>query len=157
MNTVIAVFFLPFLVLTEWHLVNKQEWRQIVPLTSTRADVARLLGPTQEAYFATYRLKEGNLFIEYSSGPCTPERRGGWNVAKDVVISVSFSPKRKRPIAELKLDPQRFKKVVDEQVVGILYYINDEEGITYEVQSGKVESVEYGPTKKDEHLRCQLR
>lgn len=51
MNTALAIFFLPFLILTDWHFVNDQDWRLIVPLKSRRADVERLLGPTKEAYF----------------------------------------------------------------------------------------------------------
>ena len=37
---------------------------------------------------------------------------------------------------------------------GIIYYINDDEGIIYEVQAGKVNTVEYGSTKKYEHFHC---
>src|SRR5687767_3401542 len=102
MSTALAIFFLPFLMLTDWHFVNDQDWRLIVPLKSTRGDVERLLGPTKEAYFAIYQLKKGNLFIEYSSGPCRPDREGGWNVPAHMVISVKFSPKHKRRIAEFK-------------------------------------------------------
>ena len=44
--------------------------------------------------------------------------------------------------------------MVDQHVVGVIYYINDDEGITYEVQSGKVDTIEYGPTKRYDHLYC---
>ena len=154
MNAVFAIFLLPFLIFTQSQFDDNQNWRQIVPLKSSRTDVEGLLGPTQQAFFATYQLKEGNLFIEYSSGPCTEERKGGWNVPKDVVISVSFSPKRKRRIAAIKLASKKFRKVIDQHVVGITYYINDKDGITYQVQEGKIDSVEYGPTKRDGHLYC---
>lgn len=112
---------------------NAQDWRQIVPLKSTRAQVERLLGTATEAYFADYELKQGSLFIEYSSGPCRPERNGGWNVPRDVVIMLDFTPKHKTRIADLKLDPKKFRKIVDDHVIGVLYYVNDEEGITYAV------------------------
>jgi hypothetical protein len=130
------------------------DWRQILPLRSTRADVERLLGPSKEAYFADYSLEEGNLFIEYSSGLCRPERKGGWNVAKDVVVKISFSPKHKRRIAQLKLDPKKFRKVIDDHVGGVFYYVNDEEGITYEVQRGRVDVVYYEPPSRYNHLYC---
>ena len=80
--------------------------------------------------------------------------KGGWNVPKDIVITLNFSPKRKTTISDLKLDPKKFRKVVDEHVIGVLYYVNDEAGITYAVQSGKVDFVEYHPAKRDEHLYC---
>lgn len=130
------------------------DWRQIRPLRSTRADVERLLGQSKEAYFADYSLEEGNLFIEYSSGLCTPERKGGWNVAKDVVVKLSFSPKHKRRIAQLKLDPKKFRKVIDDHVGGVFFYVNDDEGITYEVQRGKVDVVSYEPPRRYDHLYC---
>lgn len=85
MKTVVVSLFLLLVILTKSHCANGQDWRQIVPLKSTRADVERLLGPTKELYFAVYQLKPGSLFIEYSSGPCSPERKGGWNVPRDVV------------------------------------------------------------------------
>lgn len=154
MRIVLATTFLAFLILTNRLNVKGQDWRQIVPLKSTRADVERLLGTTTGAYFAQYELKQGSLFIEYSSGPCRPERKGGWNVPRDVVITVNFTPKHRRRIADLKLDPKKFRKVVDDHVIGVLYYVNDEEGITYQVQSGKIDFVEYHPAKRDEHLYC---
>ena len=131
-----------------------QDWRRIDPLKSTRAEVEALLGPAEGAYGVIYRLKDGSLFIEYSSGFCRPERKGGWNVPENVVVSVNFSPKHPRRISSLKLDPKKFRKEIDRHVGGIIYYINDDEGITYEVQSGKVDSIEYGPPKRYDHLYC---
>ena len=154
MRIVLAALFFLFLISTSRLNVKGQDWRQIVPLKSTRSEVERMLGPRKEVYFAVYHLKEGILDIEYSSGPCRPERKGGWNVPKDVVITLNFSPHRNRRIADLKLDPKKFRKVVDEHVIGILYYVNDEEGITYQVQRGKIDWVEYHPSKRDEHLYC---
>ena len=154
MRITLAAVFLPFLILANQINVKGQNWRNFVPLKSTRADVERLLGPTKEPYFGVYHLKDGILDIEYSSGPCSPERKGGWNVPKDVVITLNFSPKRRMRIGDLKLDPTKFRRVVDEHVIGILYYVNDEEGITYQVQRGKVDYVEYRPARRDEHLYC---
>lgn len=154
MKSVLPTLFLPLLMLTQWYSVNAQDWSQIDPLKSTRADVERLLGPTKEAYFAVYQLKHGSLFIEYSSGPCRPERKGGWNVPENVVVSLSFSPKQPKLLSDLRLDPKKFRKVVGGDVLGVEYYVSDEEGITYAVQSGRVDWVEYGPAKRDEHLYC---
>ena len=154
MRIVLAVLFLSFLIITNRSNVKGQDWRQIVPLKSTRAEVERLLGLPTGAYYAQYELKQGSLFIEYSSGPCRPERKGGWNVPRDVVIRVNFTPRHRKRIADLKLDPKKFRTIVDDHVIGVLYYVNDEEGITYQVQSGKIDSVEYHPTKRDDHLYC---
>jgi hypothetical protein len=142
------------LVIIGWQSVKDPDWRQITPLRSTRVEVERLLGTSTKPYSAKYTLEEGNLFIEYSTGPCTPLRKGGWNVPKDVVVQMSFSPNVKNSVSTLKLDPRRFRKVIDDHVGGVIYYINDELGLTYEVQGGKVDAIYYQPGKKDEHLYC---
>jgi hypothetical protein len=137
MKTVLSLLMLAILLATIYACAYAQDWRKIAPLLSTKAEVEALLGTAEGAYSAIYQLKEGSLFIEYSSGLCKPERKGGWNVPENVVVSMSFSPKHKRRIASLKLDPKKFRRVVDQHVGGIIYYINDDEGVTYEVQSGK--------------------
>src|ERR1044072_5070602 len=109
------------LVVIGWQSGKDPDWRHITPLRSTRVDVERLLGPSSEPYSAKYTLEEGNLFIEYSSGPCTPLRKGGWNVSKDVVVQMSFSPNVKKPVGTLKLDQKRFRKVIDDHVGGVVY------------------------------------
>ncbi|HEX5886594.1 MAG TPA: hypothetical protein VFY67_18775, partial [Pyrinomonadaceae bacterium] len=86
--------------------------------------------------------------------PCRPDRKGGWNVPKNVVVSVHFYPKHKRRLSDLKVDRRKLRKVVDRHVGGITYYINDDDGVVYEIQEGKVESIEYGPPKKYDHLYC---
>jgi hypothetical protein len=83
------------------------------------------------------------------------EREGyRWNVPKDVVVQISFSPRLKKRVSALKLDRKRFRKVIDEHVGGVIYYINDDLGLTFEVQGGKVDAIYYEPGKKDEHLHC---
>lgn len=51
-----------------------QNWRQIIPGQTTRIEVQQLLGPSNERYSASYDLKDGNLFIAYSTGPCGTEK-----------------------------------------------------------------------------------
>ena len=149
-----GILFLPLLLFTQWHCGNGQDLHRIVPLKSTRADVERLLGPAKRSYGISYQLKEGGLFIQYSSGPCRPGQEGGWNVPEDVVISFSFSPKRKKGLSSFRLDPKKLRKVIDQHVLGVYYYINDEDGITYTIQREKVDSIEYGPPKKYDYLYC---
>ncbi len=154
MKTKITILFLCGLILTYVPRANAKEWRKIVPLKSTRTDVERLLGPAEQPYGVDYELKDGVLSIVYSTGPCRKERRGGWNVPEGVVISFSFSAKRKQHEVDLKLNRKKFRKVIDTHTGGITYYINDEDGITYEIQQGRVDGVEYYPPKKYDHLYC---
>jgi len=153
MKTKFVTLFLPFLMLTQWYRGNGQDLPKIVPLKSTRAEVDRLLGPAKGSYAVSYQIKEGGLFIEYSSGPCRAGE-GGWNVPKDVVISFSFSPKHKKRVASFRLDPKKVRKVIDQHVPQVYYYINDEDGITYTIQEGRVDSIDYDPPKKYDGLYC---
>jgi len=131
-----------------------QSWRTITPLKSTRAEVERQFGPSSDPYLASYSLKDGTLFVEYSSGPCRAERKGGWNVKDGVVVSVRFEPKSKKRFTRLKLDLSKFKRVKGGDVVGIINYTNEEEGVTYEVQRGRVDAIEYLPGKRYYSLKC---
>ena len=76
MNIQNRTVFLFGLVLMMVSKASAQEWRKIAPLTSTRADVERLLGPNNKSsYGVDYDLKDGILSIEYSSGPCTKDEK----------------------------------------------------------------------------------
>jgi hypothetical protein len=123
--------------------VGIQNWRSIVPLKTTRAEVEAILGRSDDAYMAIYKLKEGNLSIEYSSGPCRADRKGGWDIPDGVVISVFFSPNEKPRLSDLKVDRRKLRKVIDRHVIGIIYYVDDKHGITYSIEDGKVDYIEW--------------
>src|SRR5687768_6482964 len=127
MKTLNTILFLCGLVIIAGPQASAQEWRKIVPMKSTRADVERLLGPGDRSNGVVYELTDGVLSIEYSSGPCRKERRGGWNVPEGVVISFSFSAKNKQRESDLKLNRKKFRRVVDTHTHGIIYYVNDED------------------------------
>jgi hypothetical protein len=131
-----------------------QDWRSITPLKTVRTEVESLLGPSTGTYHATYTLQDGVLFVEYSSGPCTPDRKGGWDVPEYTVVSVRFEPKSKKKFASLKLDLSKFKRVVGKHVGSVTYYTNEEDGITYEVQRDRVDAIEYLPGKRNLSLQC---
>lgn len=148
----VCLFCLVIMMVTR---ASAQEWRKIKPLTSTRGEVERLLGPnSKSSYGVDYDLKDGILSIEYSSGPCTKERKGGWNVPEGVVISLNFSPKKKQTESALKLNRRKFRRVIDTHTGRNVYYINDKDGIMYEIQQGLVDSIEYFPPKRYDHLYC---
>jgi hypothetical protein len=145
---------LPTLLLAALISPGIQNWRSIVPLKTTRAEVEAILGPGDDEYLAIYKLKEGNLSIQYSTGPCTADRKGGWDVPDGIVITVFFSPNEKPRLSDLKVDRRKLRKVVDRHVIGIIYYVDDKHGITYSIEDGKVDYIEYGPTKKQRNLAC---
>ncbi len=154
MRSIQTVLLLLSLIAADCFQVGAQDWKKIELLKSTRADVEAVLGQASGDYFAQYDIKEGNLFIEYSSGPCRQDRKGGWNVNENVVVRINFSPKHKRRLTNLKLDLKKFRRVVDQHVLGVIYYVNDEDGVSYEIQEGKVEAVRYDPPKRYDNLYC---
>lgn len=136
-----------------------KEWRGIVPLHSTRADVERLLGsPTIERKDgAFYQLMSERVSIDYSRGPCGVES-SRWNVPLNTVISIWVTPKpHSIRLADLKLDESRFQGVTNDHLPYIVSYVNEEEGISYEVDTsadGMVTLIKYVPAAKDMYLRC---
>jgi hypothetical protein len=134
-----------------------KDWRGIVPLHSTRADVERILGPPtiNQIDWAVYHGEKERVSIQYSKGPCTVEF-SPWNVAKDTVISIWVTPVSNVRFADLKLDLSKYKKLADYHVGEIKHYIGEEEGVEYQVDENKgtVIVTKYLPTVADAPLRC---
>ncbi len=128
-------------------------WRGIKPLHSTREDVERLLGsPTRPGGFV-YKLESETVFVEYQILPCDEGSSDGWKVPLNTVIGISVRSRAKPQFTDLEVDKTKYEKVESKQPT-IFYYVNKEEGITYEVDGGIVTSVHYGPAASDSHLRC---
>ncbi|HWS88764.1 MAG TPA: hypothetical protein VN282_17450 [Pyrinomonadaceae bacterium] len=138
--------------------VQAKEWRRIVPLRSTRAQVERRLGKPRRG--GHHELKTERAFFHYSSGRgCAGGE--GWNLARDTVVRIVVTPKRKLRLSALRLDMKRFEKSLDAEIPTHALYRDKEAGLTYEVYEGGGESnglilhVQYDPTAGDEKLfRC---
>jgi len=131
-----------------------KEWRGIVPLHSTRADVERVLGAPTEPRGSVYKTETENVSIWYADEPCRKGVSELWNVPRGTVLSITVYPKTKPSVADLRLDESKYKKVANTHLQGIVYLINDEDGIRIETFEGKVNSITYTPAAKDSHLRC---
>lgn len=126
-------------------------WRGIVPLHSTRAQVEQLVGAL-DSRCQCYSAETETIRVEYASGPCTGAL-AGWNVPADTVLSVQIYPKKALLFSELKLQKENFITTVDDTVT--TYYGNGEKGLRYSVtSSGTVDSIWYGPSIKQNKLRC---
>jgi len=133
-------------------LPGAADWRGIVPLRSTRVEVERLLGPPQQGSSGVYLRESERISVTYAERQCDY----GWQVPLGTVISLSVSPKNPLTLAEVKLDERKYEKRRDVHVETLYYYINQEEGINYTVDTGKgvVTNVEYYPAAKDNTPRC---
>jgi hypothetical protein len=134
-----------------------QGWHGVVPLKSTRADAERILGRPEKrtADVSIYKFRAEKVFVVYSSGPCntSPE---GWDVPRDTVINITITPEPRPTVTGLKLNDRDYKFKRDGEVLDIAYYVNEDAGITYEVDTreGVVKGITYSPTSKQAALRC---
>jgi hypothetical protein len=128
-------------------------WRNIVPLHSTRADVERLLGTSTTQCGCSYYLDDMNIFFKYSPGDCK-SGRGVWDVPAETVVWITVIPKERPKLSDLKIDENRFKKKQTGHIKEEFDYCDEENGLTITVYEGVVQEFIYGPTAKDQHLRC---
>jgi hypothetical protein len=164
MNMTRMIFTCVFVLLSLTVQAEAKAWRDIVPLHSTRADVERLLGPSSERDKPTalYQLEHENVAILYSTGPCGKQMKGGWNVARDTVISISIYLEANAHFSVKKLDKTRFKRKARGEIEnissGLVAYADEEEGITYEVyENGSISilrAIHYFPAAADDYLQC---
>ena len=126
-------------------------WRGIVPLRATRTQVERMVGALN-IQCQCYLTQSEIIRVKYARGPCKGDL-AGWNVPADTVLSVEIIPKEPLLFSEIKARTEDFVKTVDDTVT--TYYGNGEKGLRYSVTSlGTVASVWYGPSVKDNRLRC---
>lgn len=127
------------------------EWRGIKPLFSTREDVEKTLGNPMEKLNDHYKLKNQTVFINYSNGKCSNSFKD-YNVPKDTVLSITVYSDW-IPFSKLEVDTSKFKKIETLQSE-IFWYVNEEDGIRYELRGDMVTQVTYLPSTKDDHLLC---
>jgi hypothetical protein len=54
----------------------------------------------------------------------------------------------------LKIDETKYRKKENAEIRSVTYYIDDEEGLLIEANGDTVLGLTYGPTAKDQTLRC---
>ena len=143
-----------YLLLSTLQLRESEGWRGIVPLHSTRADVERLLGPSEETCNCFYKTKEAKIFVEYSRSRCKGFLTG-WNVPSDTVLMISVQPDAEVRFSDLSVDLTKFIKASDSDTP-TMHYTNTDLGIRYSVsESGIVRAIDYIPKRADYSLRCE--
>jgi hypothetical protein len=154
MNMIRKVASCFFMLFATVGLSKGKDWRGITPLQSTREDVIRLLGYSDAPCGCAYDLGDETVSMNYSDGPCEKGMPGGWNVPRDTVISILVNLIARPFLADLNIDEKKYEKVIDHHVIGNIYYVDKEEGVTIGTYEGRVNWIGYTPAAKDEHLRC---
>ena len=130
-----------------------KEWRSIIPLHSTRADVERLLGPPDDPNTGDYHTKTERILIDYSRGLFC-DQNNIWKVPKDTVVGIIVYPRKAPRLSSLKLNLNEFSQDQSGDVIGVNNYKNMKDGLRLTVIDGKVESFHYFPSAKDDAFRC---
>jgi hypothetical protein len=132
-----------------------KEWRGIVPLTSTRADVERLLGPSTGDP-PRYYLSENTVYFSYAECGCSETcQNNKWNVPPGTVTLIRVGLKGVVKLADLKLDLTRFEKWPGaDDVPGSFVYVDKDEGFAVDGGGEFASALIYMPGAKDDRLRC---
>jgi len=153
-------FNLILLTFTVFTCCETNTWNGIVPLKSTRADVEKILGTpldySRAKYAAAYNTKTARVSVIYSTGSCSVKPNNGWNVPELTVVSIFVEPNEKPKFSKIKIDESRFKRSEDPEVLGMVHYTNEKDGISLTVNSSEdtVASYSYFPKSKEDFLKC---
>lgn len=134
-----------------------KEWRGIVPLRSTRKDIARLykqltgaslfgIGLPQDTFNI---VGEGMINIRYSHGGCVE----GWDVKRDTIVSITVNLTDPIPFEDMRATLEHLPH--DEDDAGTITYADKKAGVFYAVQDGGVISITYGPDERDRKKTCK--
>ena len=134
---------------------SAKDWRGIVPLKSTKADVERLLGAATGDP-PRYYLSENTVYFSYAECGCSEScQNNNWNVPPGTVISIRVGVKGVVKLADLNLDLTHFQKWPgDDDVPGSFVYVDKEDGFAVEGGGAFVSPLIYMPGAKDDRLRC---
>ena len=146
---------------------DAKDWRGIVPLHSTRADVERLLGPpdTNRGSAIFYTVDFSIVMFEFPQASCG-HAGSLWNVASNIVTDIWVT---RKPLHEIRLSDVNvstgFRTQKDVELDYIVYYINDAEGVSYEVDTrygtdangAVVALTKYFAPAKEHNLQCPVK
>lgn len=148
--------FLAVLLLTFVTMGSQSNcWRGITPLHSTCEDVKKILKVERCTLpISNYTLPDFRVMIEFENENCDREARA-WRVPKGTVTAITISPRNEMRPSEFGLDLSKFKKREDGEIVGVVHYDSEEEGVTVDLYRGFVQNLFLYPRKSDETLRCK--
>lgn len=144
-----------FLLLTIFVSTGRgKEWRGIVPLKSTRADVERLFGKPNQ--LGRYEIENERVSIFYAERPCNNSYNLAQTncyclVAKDTVFRISVTLDRAVKVARLGIDKKNYERTLVNAAEPTATYADFTEGIVYTISESEdaVTHIVYLPSAKD--------
>ena len=144
------VLVISALMVTAQH-VCAEEWRGLIPLKSTRADVVRVFGEcTEKETYCEFTIEKEDIIIQFAS----PNNCSG--VPADTVLSIQRELQNETTFEALQLDKRRFKSFdpARYQKLGYRGFIDEKTGLLLKTLSGQVFQINYIATK-DERAQCR--
>lgn len=147
-----------------------KEWRGIVPLHSTRADVIKLLGEPKHLQWDSrdyFILEAETVTFQWIDPTCKkkfPVEPDSKVAPDDLVLNISVTPKKPFPVEELHLPPLKLYMMDclgGANGTGGCIFMDDEEGFAYSTSKEGVTSHSYGSPAKEyeawmqEHSACK--
>ena len=163
MKTARVVTCCVFLLFAIPDIARAKDWRGIVPLHSTRADVRRLLVAEkriseEEDSVDEYEVQGDKIAFYYSRGLCERGLPGGWNVPSGTVVKIGVNlawPPNIHVSNFLESGKEYKQKVFSvPNNPSQIFYTDNKEGVEYRSYDGKVFSIIYLPDPKDRELSC---
>lgn len=155
------------LILSTSAYAQEPDWykklRLIKPLESTSGDVERVFGnikpkssfTNETGSMASYDISEGRFYVYYAAGQCSSTWKGDYNVDKGKVVEISFYNSKLVKLSNFNLNLGDFIREMENDNP-TLHYRNDELGIDYSTERGKVKGVDIFPSSKFNHLKCEI-
>jgi len=155
-----------------------QKMKQVKLLSDTYEDVVRIMGKpddgtTEREYAEYFDLKEGRMFVLFEMGcRVTQESNGklsGYKVPEYTVVELSFSPEKNISPKKSFINLSGFTKIpvkyADDYSDGatpddhrrapfLFEYRNDDLGIYYFEEFGKISDISFYPAKQFDNLLC---
>jgi uncharacterized metal-binding protein len=134
--------------------ISAKEWRGIIPLKSTRADVERLLGKPNQ--LGRHDIQNERASIWYSEGPC--ESNYGLAkanceclVAKDTVLRIGITLDSPVKVSKLGIDKKKYQRTSIHAYRRTATYSDFTEGIVYTIRESDntVTNIDYLPSARD--------
>lgn len=139
-----------FLLFSGGSSLHAKEWRGIVPLKSTRADVERILGKENE--LGRYQFEDERAYVSYSQAPC--DNRAGkcaCAIRPGTVVSIYVTLEVSRKFSELKIDNTKYQRRPLKPGSSGFSYSNFSEGLIYHVDESRdqIIGIEYLQSASD--------
>jgi hypothetical protein len=157
----LAVFFMVFPASAkepDWH----KKLKQIKTLKSKRKKVEKTFNfPRVEESlvnkgleFVFYQAAEGKMVVRYSTGKCSPEKTGGYDLEKGTVTNIIFFPDKFIEFSKFKIDGKKsFQSRPGDD--SPRRYINEKRGAKYTLREGLVVYVEFTIPSNHDYLKCK--